>query len=36
MVTKHVIETYNLSKKYDKKIIIDQINLQVTQGSIFG
>ncbi|PFA61914.1 ABC transporter ATP-binding protein [Bacillus sp. AFS015896] len=36
MVTKNVIETYNLSKKYDKKIIIDQINLQVPQGSIFG
>jgi ABC-2 type transport system ATP-binding protein len=31
-----MIETVNLTKKYDKKVVVDRLNLSVGEGEIFG
>jgi ABC-2 type transport system ATP-binding protein len=32
----HIIETKNLTKKFEKMTAVDNLNLQINEGEIFG
>jgi len=36
MEKKYIIETQNLTKQYDKTVVVDSLNLRVAEGEIFG
>ena len=33
---KYILETINLTKKYNDKVVLKNVNLKVPEGSIFG